>query len=518
MIECLAYNDIRPKSKVAPNGQGLLSKANELYDDSDTVFGAAFREQQQQLARFIHPRFRNLRNYWLSLGLVSRAGSSDVISPEDYLECTRAMDARWQRLASDVNFNADAQEVASYLSYEKPSFHSWPAQTWSQIARTRMFAVKTDLTRDGVYRQARMRELDHRSTHCCLQAAGKESNKRMLWSQTPFLDKPPAEFVYQSISTRGNPPVSMVFAHLKYLVGIRDQIDSGDVADFLLDVQSCYGYLQTNVDSAKTIAGIRHAEIWFNLDTTEVETVSKDDLPGAVTSSTRLCINSVAEPYPLRNTRKFLAAFEKLLKALGVQALVARTIEVSSNSGTLKTPSDYVANNYKQLRLQGEMLDVVFQAEGVDIPAHKLAMAGASPYCKAQFSGTWGENLANGARVVVGDISSATLSRIIDFAYEGSLHWPPLPAKPSNDEVANRLDELLDLLQAADMWLMSRLHDLTQQYLLTKFYTLVRADNVLEVKEKAIETRATAIEEACENFVIDNPELVRRFKEGGADA
>lgn len=512
MMECLASHSIRTTTRVVPNGRGYLINADQLFDDLEPVFCAAFRDQQQQLERFVHPRFRNLRGYWISLGLRSRS-NGDVITWEDYLECVRAIDTRWQRVPSDTDFVVDAQMVASYLAYEKPAFHSWPNQTWNQIARIRMFEVETTVAHNGIYRQPKMRDLSQRSTHCSLQEAGKGSNQRLLWSQQPLLKQPPAGYIYQQLPECGNPPVSTVHAHLLYLVQIRHEIRQVDVAEFLKDTQDCYTFLQDNMPSVVAINGIRQSKIWLNIGTTDVDSVTPQQITVSPLSAEQLCINSPSDPAPFMNALKFLIPYEKLLKGLGVHAVVMRNRSPRINTDNAATPSEHLASNLRRLRDDGEMLDVTFRAQGLDISAHKVCMAAVSAYCEAQLSGAWGRVLSEQPTIVIKDLKASTLKHIVDFAYGLTVVWPHLPAEPSNDQIADRVDELLDLLQGTDMWLMKELHSITEQYFVDNFNVLVRPDNVERVKEEASAGNAHHLEKTCADYIEDNLQFVTMFRD-----
>lgn len=220
------------------------------------------------------------------------------------------------------------------------------------------------------------------------------------------------------------------------------------------------------------------------------------------------------------NTRKFLTPYEKLLKALDVHAVVDREFDTRDVSEDTETPSDSLANNYRRLRDQGYLLDVVFQAKGGSKPAHKVAMAAVSAYCKVQFSGPWGSILAqNGNNTIPVDIKYDTLSRIVDFAYDGTVLWTPLPEEPTNDQIANRLDEILDLLQAADMWIMPHQKMITENHLRMpeNFRVNVRIHNVEGVLEEALKARADGLAEQCRLYRDDNRKFVDLFRDGLAD-
>lgn len=515
LIECLYSNGIRTSKDIVPDGSGTLCNARTIYDHSDSMFQAAFREQQQNLDRFVKFEFRPLRGYWVSIGIRTKS-SPDVYSWEDYLACVRAIDnKRWKAISRENQFSADAMTVASYLDFDKPSFRNWGYQTWETIAAATIFVVKTDFSREGTYRQSKMRELAQSSSHHSLDEVGRPSDVRVCWSQVPFLERPPTAYVYEVLGTRLAPQVGVVYRHLIFLMQICSQIEERDVAEFLRDLQACYAFLQDNWTMTSNIEGVKEAEIWLNLDTTDVEAVMPEQLKDHITSANRLCINCIAEPEGYRNASNFLSPYEKLLKALGVPALVARNIRKRDHDQVSESPAEYLIDNQKRLRAESRMFDVTFLAKHssdpehlVKIPAHKFVLAAVSSYCEAQFSGAWGAVLFNGQKIVIEDIKPDTLRSMIDFAYCGTVDWAPVPDKKDHERVAERVDELLDLLQGADMWLMEKLHAIVQEHFIDHFDTYVRPDNVLAVMKELRAARAARVVTECEGYVSENKEFV----------
>ena len=63
-----------------------------------------------------------------------------------------------------------------------------------------------------------------------------------------------------------------------------------DLPEYLRDVQACYAHLQNELNATKYIPGVHQARIWLNLDTTQVDLISKDTIQGP-TSAKLLCLN-----------------------------------------------------------------------------------------------------------------------------------------------------------------------------------------------------------------------------------
>jgi len=55
-----------------------------------------------------------------------------------------------------------------------------------------------------------------------------------------------------------------------------------------------------------------------------------------------------------------------------------------------------------------------------------------------------------------------TRSQMIDFAYIDIVNWSQIHDFKNNNEITKQLDELLNLLQTTDMWLLEILHTMTE--------------------------------------------------------
>ncbi|KAL9611371.1 MAG: hypothetical protein Q9167_003990 [Letrouitia subvulpina] len=511
LLKCLADGQIKGSYRMAPNGFLRLCRPQKLYDHEDEIFQAAFRGKEKN--RFLHESVRPLRQFWLKNGLRHRSGA-DGFSGDDYSRCVQAIAARWGSSSpSDIDID-DAFKVSSYLQNDWRGFRNWSKSVWDTVTTSRIFRVQDDLSREPSYCHRRMQNLAQRWHHCSLNETASAKYKRILWSQRPCPKHCPTPSVYQRLADGEKPPVATVADHLKYLIGIRNEIDTGCITRYLKDVQESYSFLQDHSSETKLLAGLREAEIWLNLKSTELETISHYDLEGSLTSAKFLCFNSPADPFPFKNANEFLIPYKTLLRALGCQSVVQRETAVTAGDDKA-TPSEFIVSGYQRLREWGIGFDVTFEAEGKQIAAHKTSMMVVSKYCQAQFSGPWGELLERKASIVLEDVSFASLRIVVKFAYTATVEWIVISDKHDNEryneEVADRLDEILDLLSVADRFEMERLHRLTELHLLQNCQTFIRADNVRGVLERAREAQARRIERHCEGFISDNIKFVEIF-------
>lgn len=291
LVHCLAKYGIKPLANIAPNGSGDLGRINDLYDHDDQIFQSAFREERS--ARFLHPDFRNLRPFWVSNGLRAR-NAAQVMSSDDFLQCALALDRRYKPAILNQVFDQDALIVSTYICYDQPAFHSWPNSTWAQISKLRLFLVRQNVSNQRSYRQDRMRQIAQEHTHCALEHAGRPGDIRVLWSQVKWLDLEDNRVVsvLGKIPGGGSPLTATVYKQLQFLISKRSEVTQGDLQEYLKDIQACYSHLQDNANLTRTLPGIREEPIWFNFDTTQIDTIRKDIVHASLTSAKFLCLNT----------------------------------------------------------------------------------------------------------------------------------------------------------------------------------------------------------------------------------
>ncbi len=60
---------------------------------------------------------------------------------------------------------------------------------------------------------------------------------------------------------------------------------------------------------------------------------------------------------------------------------------------------------------------------------------------------------------------------MIDFAYIDIVNWSQIHDFENNDEIMKQLDELLNLLQITNMWLLEILHTMTENKMIENVTT-----------------------------------------------
>lgn len=215
------------------------------------------------------------------------------------------------------------------------------------------------------------------------------------------------------------------------------------------------------------------------------------------------------DPGLIRATRKFLVPYERLLKVLGCKSVVQPAPAAPLPQDNAPPMAQSMAK-IRRLRDQSQLTDVIFKAEGLEKPAHKIFLAAVSEYCEAQFLGAWGRQLEHNATIDIADMKFGTLSTMVDFAYSGEYRGPELQSPADSDEIAGEildtLTDLLDLLDGTNRWLLGGLHAMVENFLLTKpnSWTYIRPDTVDFVEERAEGARAARLVGYCQDFKSKN--------------
>ncbi|KAL8918087.1 MAG: hypothetical protein Q9172_005575 [Xanthocarpia lactea] len=500
-LPCLEYLieiDWKPDSKIAPNGYGILCTASSLFDHEEEIFLAAFGESDKK--HFLHPDFRHLRG----LNLRARS-SSGAMDHRYFLQCIASIEDRLKATPTTDQTRGDATKIIQYLRFVRPGFQVWPATAWAAVVQARIYQTSTDVSSEPTYRQTKMLSVASEVRPCSIQHATSRTHLQVMWSQRPLLKDPPDAYVYQSVRP---PLLESVFAHLQYLITIRDSVPGQELFQYLKDLQATYAFLQ-DCPTTESIPGIERAEIWLNLPTTDLASISPAQLQGALRSAKSLCFNAPLDTHAVERAKNFLIPYESLLRRVGCQTMVHPPRPNLASRSNNERPIDQSLRVIRNMQKTDRLTDITFEVEGLKISAHKIFMAAVSEKCQRQFMGEWSGLLGSKPIILIEDMTAKTLERIVAFAYTGEVNWPVLANAEDNDEVADKLDELLDLLRGADRWVMEALHDLTERHLLSTSQVFVRPDNVDDVKEAAAEARAKRLVSFCEHFIRLNAQFVQ---------
>ena len=510
LLQCLEIHDINFTSPLALDGTRTFRQANSLFDHEDTMFQAAFRQEVDH--RYLHPKLRHMRSFFVSNGLRTSGFRSNNMTETTFSECLTAVG----HCSKSPSFHEQASVVASYLEYEKYGFRSWSTSTWTLVSEARIFLVCQNVSDIPVYRQPRMNQLAKESSHCCLQEVAKTQYLAITWSQKKQLQTPPTSGVFDFLPTGGPPSLYTVYDHLNFLVSICGDVRQNDVSNYVEDLKACYRFLTDDSGAARGLPGIKDAHIWLNLDKTDKSSIHEKELLNLLPANS-ICLNEPGgglDSLPnVQVARDLLLPYASLLKALGCRKEVLRAPPTITTPD--ESPSAKIYRTIEQNRETSDYTDVIFEAQGQTIKAHKEFLTTASKKWKAQFSGPWAEHARN--VVIPVEMDFKTLSTLVKHAYLGIFEGSQVKANMAEDEVTAVVNEYLDILVAADEFMMTDLHNQVEVYFLTNMSYLVRFWTVDAIKERSSAANAGRLREVCEGYLIDNTHFVDLYRKQNAE-
>ena len=491
-------------SRLAARLDGKLCLANELFDHDDSIFSAAFRFEAT--GRFLMFEARKHLALWNELGIRHR--ELGRFNASDYLACLHALESRLTSV-EDQELANDIERVLYPLCTNDGALIRLDDTTWSTIARLPLFLVRPVFGGELEHRRRRMECLASQRHPMCLKDIIRQEFAAVCWSQTPFVLHEPSSFSIQKSGSRDQPPWAMVWDHLAFLAELVWSIEEAQVQVFLEDLQRTYEYLNLNPQESKSQFAEPNAAVWLNADTTSPSTISLEVLRSSWTSLDYLLLDSPCDAPPLMTVQPFLGRFSTLLKELGCKSLLYPSVNATP-PGTSQTALTHL----RKLWEEGVLTDVTFEAEGNTMSAHQCILASRSLYCKAQFHGPWAlasESKVKNKVIELKDMTHATLRILIEFCYHEHHDWSAGMQVARDDSlptIADKLDVLLDVLVAADRWLMPDLHVDAQRQVIAGIRFFIRPDNVGDVQKVAEEANATELRDYCEEYRICNPEAV----------
>lgn len=493
----------------APDEERILHEPKHMYDHENEIFVSAFRNTGSD--KFIHQDVQHLRSAFFQVGLRHR--KDGVFEPQDYRECIKALS---QRLLSttattDTHLWRDADVVLAPLTSPSSATYKFSLHDWGLIAKVKIFKSRQLFSQEPSHRRNKMGHNGASHPLLSLSDIVLHRHAGVCWSQTSFaISEPTNEVLCKSSPNKGEPSLEMVWMHLQHLRDMAPNLRSDQVDNFLLDLHLTYEYLQNNIDKNIGSFQFRAEKLWLNITSAPGETATLADVQNCWVAIEDLVLLSACDSGRTQAVKPSLTRYDKLLRTLGCKSIIHPYFappEVSSR----RDPSA----NFREMRQNGEMLDISYTTEGQTIRAHRLVLAGAFKKCKAQFGG--GFRIEDHIRFdedtePLGFISFHTLSAMVNDAYGDEVDWNSMQALEGEDlDTTNeKLNLLLDFLKGADYWINDDLKKRIEYKIIESQKLFINIENVRRVKERAEEANAEDVTKMCSAFVDKNKESVER--------
>lgn len=501
---------------VAPDQNRNWHRAMDLYDHTDEIFVAAYRNQPVGL--FLHSDVLDLRSFWSTLGLrIRRQGFFD---PNDYMKCLLSIARRLQYSQNDVHLPGDVKVVLSPLTTNSQATYRFSGSNWTAISAPKIIPSRNNFGLEPEHRKTRMQQLAQSTPLLSLSGVVFYKHSSVCWSQTAFTKDfhEPIEDILGKIPRhhKGKPSLSTVWLHLKHLSQMASGLRQIHTRDFLKDLHATYTYLQDHLDyqfPSPTSINIRTTPLWLNITSGPGEDAALDKVTGSWVGITDLVLSSSCDAGRIQAIKPSLMQYERLLRAMGCKFVVHPVV----NLPEIQADHDLVTA-FRDMRESGDGFDITFQSEGKEIRAHRLVLAATSNKWRRQSYGHFPLEDTITFQEEEGEtfISHHALSVMIDYAYGDKINWAPMEVsekeRHDEDEKAEKLNLLLDICQAAEFWLFTTLKGLAERKILAFGREFINIENVYVVLERAKEANTKNLEAMCAEFIEKNRETVEKAR------
>lgn len=484
--------DVCSRYPIGVDGNEKFCMLDSLYASDVPVFMAAFRDLEK--TRFLHPDYRNME-IW------RRSSIQRVVTEDHYLASARSIQRRaTEEQTGDHNLMQDAETVFEHLTWDTPEMRAWSSITWRDLSKVTFVPTRAVSVTNPEHRRSRMHELSGSTKLTTFVDGILADYADIAWSQCPIFHIQPSSFVLSRIPTRGIPSPSKVLIHLVFLSNNRHKVAKAQILDYVKDVKASYMHLLRQPVSYEEIRTTLEADnIWFNAEADDISLMSTEDFQESWTNSSNLCLGLEYDSLPLQKVRSFLAPFQELLGHFGVKKLKGPAIP--AQAPRITDHNSLVLSGFQRLRREGRSFDVKLIVQSQVFQAHWTLLSAVSRY--------WDGMLLSGMietrtrTVELPEMRPDIVSSLLDYIYSGRI-----PAIGHSADVSNDLENLIDLLYAADLWGLDDLKSILGHTLCDKHW--IRPETVRIVLHCAEEVRATVLIQVCRQYILENREIVQR--------
>ncbi|KAG8947694.1 hypothetical protein FRC04_010538 [Tulasnella sp. 424] len=459
LLQLIARYHVGPyNNQLIPDGNRVLRRPTELFDHRVDLFSTAF-EGQDEL--FVHPNFRGLIDRFVDLGIQHN------VTPQNLLRCIQAVDRDARQGQEPVR---RATWLWDYVNTAPPPLRQI---TFGAIRGLRFLPRHTQRHPSDYDFDVYARNLPNVVSLDELCAPEREA---VVWTQRARFSTSPTPHLKAIYPNVGEPTPDDVVRHLVSLVN-NVAPKHHQSSTVLSNIRSVYGWLKNNKEEVKTRLGaLSKQPLWLNINSILDEWTWRSadelvfDLSHDVEASRRFVV------------RKFLLSHRSLLVDVGAHEFRVASPSLPKTSETRMTHLEMVRSGWNDLREAGQLLDICFIVQKQQIQAHRGMLAAMIPHFKTAFAGSFRESLvfADDTDIPIYPLpeeeaaSAFAVQSVVDYVYTGAFKRPAFTAP---DDVTAALDDLLDLMELANLWDISELANQAVQAILDPELRLIQFDN-----------------------------------------
>ncbi|KAF9016388.1 hypothetical protein BDZ89DRAFT_1166299 [Hymenopellis radicata] len=490
-----------------PNGNLGLCLVTELYDENVPLFANCFLGRPHL---FVHSSFRDQKEFLLAGGLHHDV---DIATFE---ACATALHDDVLRHPQGVMpfFTATADLVFTFYKESLANVASGKLNSCLNKLRTLKFILRLSSRRPNTpWELTRFSMVRDFPLIVAPEDIVLRKDAPFCWSQYVLCDEENMDIVLSNSNHRKDAfavvSIHSVVQHLRVLALQVAEHYKGDKT-LLADFTATYRWLDAQTDTqtvSKVLRQYEHEALFLNVDDPETE-------PWLFVPATSLVFNLRFDEDDLYTVREFLSSRRRLLRLAGGSSL--SSLQYSQTATSALTDS-LIRSKFDQTRLQGELCDIVFVPleSGVPLPdsthrlkAHRVFLSVMVPHFEEAFKTGMAESLSGTVTYQFpGTLFGARA--FLDFVYTGDIIVPP---PQTGEEMAELLEDLLELLEPADMWDIPDLKSYIG-FLIDK-HELLTPDTLTRIHVTAEMYRAHDLVNHCEGFKRENKDILARLKIG----
>lgn len=486
------YPQVFSDHPIGVDGNGTFQWLKSLYSPDNPIFMAAFQDPKH----FLHLDHRHFRG-WEKSPLVQ------TVTEESYLACARSIQERAADADGDEDLLVDAAIVFGYLcredGYRDRETQTWSSSTWKKLSSIAFAPVKTSFDDPRHrHRVQRMTELLAGRKITKVADAVSPHHMDIAWSQYPVLEMSPSPLVAKHL-TAVSPSATSVLSHLLFLWQDRGGVVAEHIPSYVADITKCYQWLQDLLLSGSDFQVPHEADVWFNADKPDVQTMTQDEFRESWLPSRVLCIGLDHDLGPLRHVRSFLAPYSKLMSHCNVKTMKPPNVPTSLHSTGNHSP--LILGGLQKLRQEAWSTDVKIILEDQKFDAHCAVLCAMSGFWVRDLRARAGEAKKIFTFPASSKIKPESVSAVLDYMYTGSVPHTELLGVYSEN-----LHNVLDQLFLAHEWELRELKAEMEQSLCTRFW--IRPDYIRTIVKCAEYVGAADLLEICNCYVRENREIV----------
>ena len=486
---------------------GRLRFGRDLFINGNEIFSAAFEGKDEA---FPHHLFDNLA--------LHKFGVQTAVTKANFIRCARNLEKDYETSEAQAQATwTRCRTVWNCFNQIDFSDNPWTTEELGELGAINFVPLLQTPT-TASYRDDYIRELVNSNVVSTLHKVVSPTYIPIAWTQRVFTSTPPASFL-RPIGFA--PTIADVVEHLVALSTNFSAKCTMKQARFFEDLAKTYDYLNSedHLIEASTYLIRYHPQkkVWLN-EGLSLHNPSKFSKPGlfsdtAISSLAWLSAASILHGVPydlptfdLYSAKSSLEPYRNLLRACGSE--VVENVEVVTKVESVEDHGNYILGLIRDMmKKQDNTYDMKICIQGHAYFAHRVLLGAVSPVFCGLCYGAWKEKETGELNLDSESYGTPdSVGSVIEWVYNGFLKLDD-GALPE-DEVNNRLDHYLAILELSNVWDITALRAHIENRILNYADKFIRVENVSAVLDLAERYEAIDLMDFCENFMEKNRRVV----------